>query len=177
MGRASTASFPAGSYRNSSTYAYCPADNICDGTSSPKPCGTGSYQPNMDSTSCIQTPPGNFTNTTGSAVAILCALESYRPYVQQSFILLRGSQWSVPTIVRKVVSLWNVLGMVGTAEQKQRERSQLHCPDALCMVLLWGRVYFVPDSCTPKPVRRLPTGPTPPRLSGDRCGDIAESSL
>jgi len=86
MGRASSAPCPAGSYRyNSTACAYCPAGNTCDGTSNPKPCPTQYYQPYMNSTSCIPTPPGYYTNTTGNVAATPCAPGTYQPYSQQNF--------------------------------------------------------------------------------------------
>ncbi|KAK7013147.1 hypothetical protein R3P38DRAFT_1523554 [Favolaschia claudopus] len=85
MGRQSDC--PSGSYRyNSTSCAGCPAGYTCNGGSdTPQSCDTGFYQPNMGSTSCIQTQPGFFTSQRASVTPSPCPAGSYQPYVQQAF--------------------------------------------------------------------------------------------
>ncbi|KAF8211854.1 hypothetical protein K438DRAFT_2010191 [Mycena galopus ATCC 62051] len=77
---------PPGSYRSNSTACdSCPAGNTCDGASEPRPCGTGFFQSDTNSTKCSPTEPGYFTNITGSAAQTPCPPGRYQPYFQQSF--------------------------------------------------------------------------------------------
>ncbi|KAJ7256521.1 hypothetical protein B0H12DRAFT_1112442 [Mycena haematopus] len=84
MGRASN-SCRLGSYYNGTACARCPAGHTCDGNSNPQPCGTGFYQPRMNSTACLVTSPGHFTNTTGSAVQLPCPPGTFQPHCRESF--------------------------------------------------------------------------------------------
>ncbi|KAJ7217205.1 hypothetical protein GGX14DRAFT_561729 [Mycena pura] len=81
MGRASPSPCPAGSYRyNTTACAYCPAGSYCDGTSGQaKLCSPGFYQPNINSTACLGTPKGYYTNSQGNAAATPCPAGTYQP--------------------------------------------------------------------------------------------------
>ncbi|KAF7363750.1 hypothetical protein MSAN_01032900 [Mycena sanguinolenta] len=83
VGRASTCD--PGSYSNGTACALCPAGNTCDGNSNPQPCGTGYYQPSQNSTTCLVTDRGHFTNQTGSAVQIPCPPGTFQPHCREAF--------------------------------------------------------------------------------------------
>ncbi|KAJ7101626.1 hypothetical protein C8R43DRAFT_1244224 [Mycena crocata] len=87
MGRASSNPCTEGSYRyNSTTCAFCPAGNSCDGKSGrAQPCDSGHYQPNMNSTACLGTLPGQFQDAKGATTFKLCPPGSYQPYPTQAF--------------------------------------------------------------------------------------------
>ncbi|KAJ7172163.1 hypothetical protein C8R46DRAFT_1032269 [Mycena filopes] len=79
--RATSTSCTAGSYHSTATTCtVCPAGSSCDGTSGKAQlCNAGSYQPNKNSTSCIVTPAGYYTNQKGATQAIACSAGSYQP--------------------------------------------------------------------------------------------------
>ncbi|KAJ7047201.1 hypothetical protein C8F04DRAFT_1172935 [Mycena alexandri] len=79
-GRVVTTSCNPGSYHNTTTMCtVCPAGSSCDGTSGKsQQCNPGSYQPNKNSTSCIVTAAGYYTNQKGATQAIACSTGSYQ---------------------------------------------------------------------------------------------------
>ncbi|KAJ7047149.1 hypothetical protein C8F04DRAFT_1062857 [Mycena alexandri] len=63
----------------------CPAGYTCNGNQDPQPCDYGTYQPNVNSTTCISTVPGFYQDKLGQNMTLPCYLGSYQPYAKQSF--------------------------------------------------------------------------------------------
>ncbi|KAJ7709539.1 hypothetical protein B0H17DRAFT_1124135 [Mycena rosella] len=81
-----------GSYLyNATTCAFCPAGSSCDGKSGvAQPCGSGHYQPSVNSTACLSCDSGHFQpsfyqNAKGANNTIPCPAGSYQPYGAQAF--------------------------------------------------------------------------------------------
>ncbi|KAJ7766885.1 hypothetical protein B0H16DRAFT_1687063 [Mycena metata] len=81
-GRVVTTSCNPGSYHatTTTTCTVCPAGSSCDGASGKSQlCNPGSYQPNKNSTACLVTAAGYYTNQKGATQAIACSTGSYQP--------------------------------------------------------------------------------------------------
>ncbi|KAJ7766905.1 hypothetical protein B0H16DRAFT_1717245 [Mycena metata] len=63
----------------------CPAGYTCNGHQDPQSCDYGTYQPNVNSTTCIATVPGFYQDKEGQNASLPCYLGSYQPYGKQSF--------------------------------------------------------------------------------------------
>ncbi|KAJ7047211.1 hypothetical protein C8F04DRAFT_1387675 [Mycena alexandri] len=80
---------PGSYYSTAMVCVVCPAGSTCDGKSGKaQPCPPGSYQPSKNSTSCVPSPVGYYTNQAGAIQAIACAPGSYEPVTNSSSCLI-----------------------------------------------------------------------------------------